>query len=74
MSQVWILVFPRSDMTKLDLALAWDYEFRDYCIASRKQWQYEDKDEAIAYGVELASKHNLQCVGDLFEYQEHYLD
>jgi hypothetical protein len=74
MSQVWIVVFPRSDKTKLDLVLAWDYEFRDYCIASRKTWPYEGKDEAIAYGVELADKHNLQCVGDLFEHQEHYLD
>lgn len=74
MSQVWILVFPRSDKTKLDLALAWDYELRDYCIASRKQWPYEEKEAAITYGVALADNHDLQCVGDLFQHQDHYLD
>lgn len=68
MSQVWILVFPRSDKTKLDLALAWDYELRDYCIA------YEEKEAAITYGVALADNHDLQCVGDLFQHQDHYLD
>lgn len=66
MSQQWIIVFPRGDKSKLDLALAWDYEFDQYDRASRHSWTYEDKETARCYGLKLLNEHpTISGVGDL---------
>jgi hypothetical protein len=74
MNQVWIIVYPGGDMTKLTLALAWDYEFDEYCRASRKEWSYEQEDEAIRYGRDLAKENRLEAVGKLYSQEDKFLD
>lgn len=72
MSQVWIVIKTRNNA--LDLALAWTYEFDDYRRVSRRFWDYEDKDEAIVYGRELAKKNGLEVEGDLYRNEDEFLD
>lgn len=74
MSQRWILVFPAGDRTRLSMALAFDYEEKDFLKASRKSWDWGDKDFAVAYGIKLADKHNLIKDNTLLQQEEVYLD
>ena len=57
----YIIVFPRGDKTRLCVAYTQTYEYCDYDRASRKE--FDDEEEAVAYGKQLAREHGLVYEG-----------
>lgn len=41
-----------------------DYEQGDYDLASEKRFDYEEKQEAVDYMMQLATKHGLEYTTD----------
>jgi len=67
----YFVIFPSDDRSKLEileLAECSAYKIMDYARASRKD--FDDEDEAISYGKQLAKENNLQFVGS----SDGYLD
>ena len=77
MEQKIRIVFAKGDRTKLSFGILFDYEERDWCIASRRSFPdtEEGKLEAVAYARELAKKNNLSLDCSVLDIQnENYLD
>lgn len=74
MSQQWIIIYPKGNKTKLDMALAFFWEFGDWSRASRQVFECENREEAKEYGRQLAKEHGLEAVGELYDKEDDFLD
>jgi hypothetical protein len=57
MSLAWMVVYPRSDKTIIDIAEVIDYEQRDYSLAS--ETRFESEVDAANYAWELSLKSKI---------------
>lgn len=76
---MYYIVYPRGDKTKLcivNIDNACLYEIHDYAVASRKEFQDDDKEEVIDYAKNLAQRHNLKLSSNCDEINKelNYLD
>lgn len=53
----YMVIYPRGNRRKLDVAYVRDYEKADWDLASRLC--FADEDEAKAYALELSAKHGI---------------
>lgn len=60
----WMVIFPRGDRTRLDIAQVRDYEREDWDIASRETFIYEY--DAREYMQELARENNKGFSGPAY--------
>lgn len=60
--QKYYIIFSDKNRNKLTLIQCFDYEIDDYFLASR--YNYEEKEEASKYMVELGKKHNIDVDDD----------
>jgi hypothetical protein len=70
MSEIFFIAYPRGDKSKLavcSVSKSCEYEISEYAVASRKRWQEDEREEAIAYCKSLCKEHGKQydgCTGD----------
>jgi hypothetical protein len=67
------IIYPGGDRTQLkvlELSPAMAYELSEYAVASRHE--FHDREAAVAYAKDLASKYNKVFVGSIPE--DDYLD
>lgn len=70
--QRYIIVYPKGDKSKLSIALSWDYEEKEYAIASRR-W-FNRQNDAIIYAKDLAKENNKLYNGPNVDNEPDYLD
>lgn len=57
----WMVVYPRGDRSKLDIAQVRDYEKSDWDLASRQE--FDSESECREYMEELGQRHGLRYSG-----------
>ena len=69
-----IIIYPRGDKDKIDVAHCHDYEKDEYALASRHT--FTDEEEAIEHAMELAKTFSKTYVGNLPDGEKYhdYLD
>lgn len=53
----YMVIYPRGDRSKLDVAYVRDYEKDEWDLASRRE--FDSEEEAKEYALELANQHGL---------------
>jgi hypothetical protein len=66
------IIYPGGDRTKIKVCEVYD-DLYDYDVASRRDFDEYDIDEAIEYAKMLAKQNNLEYVGNNLE-RNNYLD
>lgn len=65
MSQLWHIIYPQGDRTKLTVSLVWDYERDEYDLASDEC--FVDQGEAKDLARQLAARYGLRLDEDKFK-------
>lgn len=62
MSYAWMVIYPRGNYERLDIAQVMDYEQSEWRLASKKRFDREE--DAVFYARKLSKEHNIPLTND----------